>query len=531
MVQQDATLRGPAVHCDVLILGGGVSGLRAALAAAEHAQVMVITKDVLQESSTAYAQGGVAAVLGRDDSFESHQQDTLKVGHGLCHPDAVETVVKEGPERIRELLDWGGEFDLDGDELDLAREGGHSRRRVVHAHGDATGFEVMTTLMRRVQQHKNIEVREFGFATDLLTHQGRCVGARVLDASGSAFNTLARSTILCTGGIGQLFRETTNPMVATGDGIAMAWRAGVELADMEFVQFHPTSLYVAGAARHLITEAVRGEGARLLDSHGERFVSRYHPDGDLAPRDIVSRAIVEELAHSGESCVWLDLTHMGDRAHERFPGISKMCALYGIDIAKQNIPVQPAAHYGVGGVVVDLEGRSSLPGLYAAGEVAMSGLHGANRLASNSLLEGLVFGRRAGAHAASTNAMAPTCSDPVSEGGELAAVALHARDFRNSVQSLMWRAAGIIRCGDKLQAAERTVQQWLGFVNRVHLRSYDAREARNLVTVAALVLRGALWREESRGTHYRSDHPERDDARFRVHCQQQLGRDIHARPL
>ena len=531
MAQIDTKQPPPRIETDVLILGGGVSGLRAALAAAEHARVLVVTKDALRESSTAYAQGGVAAVLGGDDSFESHEQDTLSVGQGLCHEVAVHAVVTEGPERIHELLEWGGAFDRDGPALALAREGGHSHRRVVHAHGDATGAEVMTTLMRRVEQHANISVREYGFATDLLLGDGRCVGARMVAADNSACDIHARATLLCTGGIGQLFRETTNPAVATGDGIAMAWRAGVALADMEFVQFHPTSLYIAGAARHLITEAVRGEGARLLDSSGEPFVARYHPAGDLAPRDIVSRAIVEQLAQSGESCVWLDLTHMGARAHERFPGISRMCALYGIDIATQRIPVHPAAHYGVGGVVVDLDGRSSLPGLYAAGEVAMSGLHGANRLASNSLLEGLVFGRRAGEQAASESCPVPTCSEALVEGSELPAVALHARDFKNSVQALLWRAAGIIRNGGRLRSAERTAQQWLSFVNRVQLQSNDAREARNLVTVGALVLRGALWREESRGTHYRSDFPKRDDDHFRAHSLQQRGKDIHAQPL
>jgi L-aspartate oxidase len=516
---------------DVLVLGGGVAGLRAALAAAESASVLILTKDKINESSTAYAQGGVAAVLGTDDSFESHETDTLRVGQGLCDPRAVETVVREGPERIRELVEWGGEFDRDGEDLNLAREGGHSRRRVVHAHGDATGFELMSTLLAQVRAHPAISVIEHAFATDLLASSGHCRGAQALTSNGESVAIRAGSTILCTGGLGQLYRETTNPALATGDGIAMAWRAGVELADMEFVQFHPTSLYVAGAARHLITEAVRGEGARLIDSSGERFVQRFHPDGDLAPRDIVSRAIVEHLAATGEHCVWLDLTHLGARAHERFPGISRITGMYGIDIAKDHIPVHPAAHYGVGGVVVDLHGRSSLPGLYAAGEVAMSGLHGANRLASNSLLEGLVFGRRAGHAAAAERQHAAARGAVAAEGSSLPGASLHVADLKNSVQALMWRAGGILRSGEKLQTALRTLERWYEFVQRVEMSSVAAREVRNLVTVATLVMRAALWRAESRGTHFRLDFPSRDDQKFLVHGIQRHGTEIHARTI
>ncbi len=517
--------------CDVLVLGGGVAGLRAALAAAESARVTILTKDAISESSTAYAQGGVAAVLGADDSFESHEADTLRVGQGLCSPKAVEAVVREGPERIHELMDWGGAFDHEGADLSLAREGGHSRRRVVHAHGDATGFEVMSTLLARVRAHPSITVIEHAFATDLALSAGRCSGACAITATGTQLEFAAGSTILCTGGLGQLYRETTNPALATGDGIAMAWRAGAELADLEFVQFHPTSLYIAGAARHLITEAVRGEGARLMDGAGERFVQRFHPDGDLAPRDIVSRAIVEHLAETGESCVWLDLTHLGARAHERFPGISRITGMYGIDIAKDRIPVHPAAHYGVGGVVVDLDGRSSVPGLFAAGEVAMSGLHGANRLASNSLLEGLVFGRRAGLCAAAEREAAPHHGEAATEGRLLPAASLHVADLRNSVQALMWRAAGILRSGDRLRATLRTLERWYEFMQRVELAGTPAREARNLVTVATLVVRGALWRAESRGTHFRTDHPERDDLHFLVHGVQRAGSELDARPI
>lgn len=516
---------------DTLVIGGGVAGYSAAIAAAAHGRVLVVTKDSVRESNTGYAQGGVAAVLGEDDSFADHARDTRVAGADLCESPAVDVVVGEGPERIRELIEWGGAFDREGPALHLTREGGHSHHRVVHAHGDATGLEVQRTLVRRVRSEPSVEIEEFAFATDLMVEDGRCVGVRVLDQAGREHTICARSTILATGGASQIYRETTNPEIATGDGHAMAWRAGVEMADLEFVQFHPTTLYMAGSARQLVTEAVRGEGGWLVDSQGERFVFRYHPDGDLAPRDVVSRAIVQQLQLLQDSCVYLDLRHLGAGVRERFPGLNRACEVYGIDITRDLIPVHPSAHYCIGGCVTDLEGRTSLPGLYGAGEVTMSGLHGANRLASNSLLEGLVFGRRAGLHAAEHGVAPPA----VVRGAELPASPdeelIHIGDLLNSVKSLMWKDVGLMRRGDALEAAVRRLEQWNAYASRIAFRSIGGRELQNMLTVAILVARGALWRRESRGTHYRLDHPEKDDAHFRVHGIHRQGEPIAARAL
>jgi L-aspartate oxidase len=516
---------------ETLVIGGGVAGYRAALEAAKNGRVLVVTKDTLRESNSDYAQGGVAAVLSDDDSLAAHRDDTLAVGKGLCERSAVELVVAEGPDRIRELMDWGGAFDSREGQLELGLEGGHSHRRVVHAHGDATGMEVMKTLVRRVRENERITIWEFSFAIDLLVADGSCCGAFVLKDRREPHLVFARSTLLATGGSGRVYRETTNPEIATGDGLGMAFRAGARLRDLEFVQFHPTTLYVAGAARHLITEAVRGEGGRLVDEKGERFAFQYHPAGELAPRDVVSRAIVSHLAATEASCAYLDLTHLGERAVTRFPGISRVCALYNIDVRKDRIPVLPSAHYQVGGADVDLDGLTSIPGLYAAGEVASSGLHGANRLASNSLLEGLVFGRRAGAHAGSATGPIRVQRSFMTRSRSLPGSVIHTPDLVNSIRSLMWKSAGIIRRPEALGRALASLSGWNAYVEECEFRDSRSFELVNLLTTALLIVSAALWREESRGTHFRADLPETDDRRWRAHSVQRQGGPIVAEPV
>lgn len=512
-----------------VVIGGGVAGFRAALEAARSGRVLIVTKDSIRESNTAYAQGGVAAALGRDDSADFHRDDTLATGVGLCDPAAVEAVVREAPARIAEMLEWGGRFDRDGEDLHLGREGGHSRRRILHAHGDATGREFVRALLGAVRSEPAITLWEHGFAVDLLLEEGRCAGVLVL-RDGRSVAVGAGSTILCTGGAGQIYRETTNPPIATGDGIAMAYRAGAEIADMEFVQFHPTTLYVAGSGRHLITEAVRGEGAHLVDERGERYLFQYHPDGELAPRDIVSRATVQHLASTDSACVFLDLRHM-DRVAERFPGLGQTCALYNLDIRRDLVPVHPSAHYMVGGVAADLDGRTSIEGLYAAGEVAASGLHGANRLASNSLIEGLVFGRRAGLHAAGSSRPVPKRAASPKRPRSLPSTVINVEDMRNSIQALMWRWVGIARHGSDLARAGGRLSTWMSYVEQVDFQQPGGLAMENSLTVAWLVARAAEWRRESRGTHFRADFPEQDDVRFRVHSCLFAGGEVFAKPL
>src|SRR3954471_14242274 len=391
----------PHHFADVLIIGGGIAGLRAAMQIDPRLSLLVITKDTMEQSNSAFAQGGIASVIDPEDNFASHVDDTLIAGANLCDREVVEMVVSEAPEHIQQLIDWGTKFDREQGELQLGREGGHSHRRIVHALGDATGFEIMRAIIQRVRGQQDAQVWTNTFTIDLLTHEGLCRGALVWHAQHGRTFIWAKETLLCTGGAGQIFRETTNPEVATGDGHALAYRAGAELRDMEFMQFHPTVLYIAGGSRSLITEAMRGEGARLIDSTGRRFMPDYDERGELAPRDVVSQAIVAQMEKTRQPSVFLDLSHLeADRVRKRFPGITRTCAEFGIDIATDPIPVRPGAHYMIGGVTVDHDGRTTLPGLWAAGAVTSSGLHGANRLASNSLLEGVVYGPPPGGGAA-----------------------------------------------------------------------------------------------------------------------------------
>lgn len=503
---------------DVLVIGAGIAGMRAALEIPESRSVLVVTKDRITESNSSYAQGGIAGVMSPEDRFENHVEDTLIAGDGLCDRAVVEHVVREAPAEIEKLVLWGTQFDLENGTLALTREGGHSHRRIVHALGDATGHEVMRAIIARARQAENIALWDDTFTIDLLTHEGRCVGAAVSRAGVGKVLVWAKQTILASGGCGMVYRETTNPPVATGDGMAAAFRAGAELRDMEFMQFHPTVLYVAGSARYLISEAVRGEGAYLRDVHGERFMPSFDPRAELAPRDIVSRAIFRTMENTQHPNVYLDLSHLDPGlVRTRFPGIGKVCRGFGMDITKDRIPVRPGAHYMVGGVSVDPHGRTTLPGLWAAGEVTASGLHGANRLASNSLIEGLVFGASCGRGATAAleglpdDLHAPALRNVIvpmeNPNGPL-----DVTDLTNSLRALMVRKMGIVRNRGRLDEATQDVAFWCKYVLAREFSDRPGWELQNLLTVARLMIDAAVRREESRGTHYRSDFPTRNDS-------------------
>jgi len=500
------------VRTDFLVLGSGIAGLRAAVGLASHGRVLVVTKDQPTESNTGYAQGGVAVAMAADDEPRLHAQDTVRAGDGIVCEAAARVLVEEGPARIRELAAWGARFDREDGRFHFTREGAHSRNRVLHALGDATGWEMARALLEKARRTAAIRVQSFSCSTDLVLHAGRVVGCRFLDEEGAETVVLARATLLATGGAGQVFRETTNPLVATGDGAAMALRAGAALLDMEFVQFHPTALAVPGAPRFLISEAVRGEGARLLNGRAERFTD------ELAPRDQVARAIARENG-SGRGPVVLDLRHLDpERVRMRFPRIHRTCLGHGLDITRDLVPVTPAAHYVMGGVATDLSGRSMLPGLYAAGEVAGTGVHGANRLASNSLLEGLVFGARAGEAMASDHhprrpleETAVTPSAPAHVPAPLDSSAL-----RRDIQERCWASLGLERSATGLAALARWLEEGRRQVGS-RPANRAAAETRNLADVAWAMARSAAFREESRGAHFRTDFPRRDDVRFRGH--------------
>lgn len=510
----------PHHFVDVLIIGGGIAGLRAAMEIDPRLSALIITKDRMRESNSSYAQGGIAGVLAPDDTFAEHIDDTLIAGANLCDRGVVETVIREAPGHIRQLIEWGAQFDKEQDgELMLGREGGHSQSRIVHALGDATGQEVMRAMIHRARNDIGAQVWQNTFTIDLLTPEGECRGALVWNADHGKTFVWAKQTILCTGGAGQLYRETTNPAVATGDGHAIALRAGAELADMEFMQFHPTVLYIAGSSRSLITEAMRGEGAVLVDTEGHRFMEDYDERLELAPRDIVSRSIVAQMEKTQHPNVYLDISHKdAEFVCKRFPGITKTCAEFGIDITTDRIPVRPGAHYLIGGVRVDSLGQTTMPRLWAAGEVTSSGLHGANRLASNSLLEGLVYGARAG-EAASEAAL--------SEGDNFAAIPLEnpvvpqsperldLLDISNSLKSLMWRSAGVWREEDRLSEARERIGQWNRYVLKRQLTDAYGWELQNMLLVAATMIEAALCRTESRGVHLREDFPNTDDEHWR----------------
>lgn len=528
------------IQTDYLVIGSGIAGLVFALEAAESGTVTIVTKKEKAETSTNYAQGGIASVFDLEDSFEYHVQDTLESGAGLCHEDVVRMVVQEGPARIRELISWGVRFshqENGENSLDLGKEGGHSRRRIVHTK-DRTGHEVERALLDRIEENPNIQMLENHMAIDLITKTTlvkrgivasetteTCWGAYVLDVVEGRVNTfVARVTILATGGAGKVYLYTSNPDIASGDGVAMGYRAGVKAANMEFVQFHPTCLFHPQAKNFLISEAVRGEGGILLDQKGRRFMEKYHPLKDLAFRDVVARSIDQELKKSGDECVYLDISHKpADFVKERFPHIYSTCLGYGIDITREPIPVVPAAHYMCGGLLTNTDAMTNINNLYAIGEVACTGLHGANRLASNSLLEALVFSRRAALRAAQdkkANSKKPWSAAPLwdpgtaSDSEEMVVVTQNWDEIRR----FMWNFVGIVRTSKRLARAHSRVlniQQEIKEYYWDFLVTRDLLELRNLATIAELIITCALQRKESRGLHYNLDYPERDDVHWK----------------
>ena len=506
----------PHFFTDVLVIGGGLAGLTAALSVDPSLKVLVVCKSGLNVSNSVKAQGGIATVWDvPDDKVENHIKDTLVAGGALCDKETVEMIVTRGPGEVRKLLDYGTKFDRDENgKILLGREGGHDHFRVLHANGDSTGAEIIRATVEEVRRRPNIRVWEDTFTLDLLTFDNFCRGAVVYwKKEGETELIWAKQTILATGGVGQVYRETTNPQCATGDGVAMAFRAGAVCRDVEFLQFHPTVLYIAGGSRSLITEAMRGEGARLVDKNGYRFMKDYDERGELAPRDVVSRSIVKQMVKTESSNVFLDLTHK-DAAwiRKRFPGIYQICSEFNIDITKDRIPVRPGAHYAMGGVLVDHTGRTTLRGLWAAGEVSSTGLHGANRLASNSLLEALVYGEMTGRLAGEIALAEPDeyRALPLENPPKRTSTSetkLDVGDIRNSLKSVMQRKCGVMRNETELTEALESIKTWSQILLSKQFSTEEAWEAQNMLVVARLIVEGALQRRETRGGHNRSDYP------------------------
>ncbi len=493
---------------DFLVVGGGIAGLSAVIRLAEQGRVLCVTKESLAESNTSYAQGGIAVAMGGEADVTLHLSDTVSAGDGLVDRAAAETLVSEGPRRVEELLGWGTEFDRSpAGELLRTREGAHSLSRILHAHGDATGREIARALLEHVRSLPAVELREWTMTVDLVLEDGRIVGATLLDRDERLTEVRAGAVLIASGGAGQVYSDTTNPAVATGDGIAMAYRAGAAVEDMEFYQFHPTAFLGEGAPRFLLSEALRGEGALLVNAQGERFMLALHPQAELAPRDVVARAITREALRGP---VYLDMRGVKDvEFRQRFPGISGFLAEYGLDLARDLVPVRPAAHYLMGGIRTDVAGRTTLPGLYAAGEAACTGVHGANRLASNSLLEGLVFGAAAAATMAAE--VMPTLSSDLVPGMKKSSQTVDSPEFVEQwiakLRDLMWHDAGLLRDAEGLHRAKAELQKMEQTMASGLTRR--AVEAGNLFTVAGMIVQCALGREESRGAHFRNDFPER----------------------
>lgn len=523
-----------ALEWDFLVMGAGVAGLRAARELAPHGRVLMVTKKSVRESNTHYAQGGIAVAEPEHRAIALHLDDTINAGDGLVYRPSAEVLVNEGPQRVAELIEWGAEFDRDHGVLLRTREAAHSLPRILHAHGDATGAEVSRSLAALARAQGNIHFAEWTTVANLIVADGRVAGVDLLDQNNQLTRATARSVLIAAGGAGQVYADTTNPAVATGDGIALAMQAGAELADMEFYQFHPTAFSLAGAPRFLLSEALRGEGAYLRNERGERFMERYHPSLELAPRDVVARAVAREAmgAAPGETrAVYLDMRHVtGMDLHLRFPGISAFLAKYGLDLQRDLIPVRPAAHYLMGGIRTDLDGRTTLRGLYAAGEAACTGVHGANRLASNSLLEGLVFGARA-AKAMLADAL-PHLPAEALENADAAPPARLDDELEPRIAELratMGHFAGLLREESTLREGIEFQTRWLAWMEERAQRAHPARrlfEAQALGRVSGAILQAALARTESRGAHSRSDYPLRDDAAFLKHSAYRMGQAV-----
>lgn len=510
----------PKVKTDCIVIGSGIAGLFTAIKASEDRRVIMITKKSVMESNTRYAQGGIAAVIAEDDSPAYHRQDTLMAGAGLCSSTAVDALVNEGPDRVHELIRLGTLFDKEDGVLALTQEGAHSHRRILHANGDATGYEIVRALAEQVAEHENIEVWDDHYVIDLITEGGECVGALLQRPGGGRLFLQGDATILCSGGAGQLFRYTTNPEVATGDGVAIAYRAGAHIRDMEFIQFHPTALSYPGAPRFLISEAVRGEGAVLRNINGERFMERYHELLELAPRDIVARAIVSEMELTKSTFVYLDITHESpEMVKHRFPTIHETCMGYGLDITSDWIPVAPAAHYMMGGIKTDLNGESTIPRLFACGEVSSTGVHGANRLASNSLSEAVVFGHRIIERIRQLSPLGRDVTSVSSNEGRVDSPTQAIVERRLKLQKVMVRYAGLRRNEETLSKGIEELKRQLPIFGSV-LTKREEYEFANMLTCCLLVTESALAREESRGAHYREDYPQRSDDRWRRHLLQ-----------
>lgn len=507
----------PVTDTDFLVIGSGSAGLRAAIQANQHGSVLLMTKSALKESSTRYAQGGIAVAMNVDDTIDAHVEDTLKAGVGICDPSAVQVMVEEGIERVSELIEWGAKFDKEGDALGFTMEGAHQRRRVVHR-GDATGIETTDVLVNHLRKQKHVKVIENAFAIDFITQEETCYGVLAL-VNDVVHWIRAKATILAVGGLGCVYECTSNPDVATGDGFAAAWRAGCEMMDMEFVQFHPTTLFLDGAPHFLISEAVRGEGGVLVNIRGEEFMRRYDEDAELAPRDVVSRAILNEMQSTGFPCVYLDITHLSpDFIQRRFPTISQTCQHYGLDITKDLIPVRSGAHFMMGGIRTNLHAETNINGLYACGEVACTGVHGANRLASNSLLECIVFGFRSAQSAVKyvqrfDNENLEKVQDRT-ENSDDVTDSIDVESGKEKIQQLMWENVGILRSEATLQAAHDILRD----MNQIRSWSSMAGfEFQNMLNVANLITEAAIIRRESRGAHYREDYPDRDDVHWKKH--------------
>jgi len=512
-------------QADFVVIGAGVAGLRAAVELARHGEVLVVTKEAVAESNTHYAQGGIAVAMEGRDDIALHLQDTIAAGDGLVNRHAAEVLVAEGPQRVQELIEWGAQFDRDSGRLLRTREAAHSVPRILHADGDATGAEISRSLAAVAGAQKALRFAEWTTVAGLVVRNERVIGVDLLDRDQRALRVSARAVLVAAGGAGQVFSDTTNPAVATGDGIALAAEAGAELADMEFYQFHPTALSLTGAPRFLLSEALRGEGAYLRNDRGERFMERYHPSLELAPRDVVARAVAREGMSEGSReprLVYLDMRHVGSiDLHRRFPGISACLAQHGLDLHRDLIPIRPAAHYLMGGIRTDVEGRTSVRGLYAAGEAACTGVHGANRLASNSLLEGLVFGARA-----AKAMLADADSLQTIEARPDSPIGLAARDEEQVDQTIgclqrsMWEFAGLLRDESTLRRGMEALSHCTAELGRLAGEGKSSRrlgEARSLCVVANAILQSALARTESRGAHYRSDYPHREDKNFSGH--------------